>query len=143
MSCFICSPETIGMLSAIVTDTLNSRQSCFEFNIDGAVFADCLTNGDYDAHKVYRKLYIENLKAWNGRYNESVREFAKFTPWRFTRWSIPEKAEVYKRGRCYLYQIAEDATYNGPVYNAIRDFLNTVAGSVAMFYADENGAPWE
>lgn len=143
MSCFICTPETVAMLAGIVTDTLNSRQSCIYFNIDGAAFNDCIIDGEYDAHKVYRKLYIENLKAFNGRYNEKVREFAKYVPYDHKRWTIQEQAQVYKRGRCYLYQISEDATYNKPIYKAVESFLDSVAGNVTMFYADESGAPWE
>lgn len=144
MSCIICTPETISMLAGIVTDTLNSRQSCLDFDIDGSVFSDCIIEGDYDDHRVYRKLYVENLKAYNSRYIEGgVYEFSQYTPYENKRWSIKEQAEVYKRGLCYLYQISEDATYKKPIYNAIEHFLNTVAGSVAMFYADKNGVPWE
>lgn len=143
MSCFICTPETISMLAGIVTDTLNARQSCIYFDIDGATFADCIVEGDYDAHKVYRKLYIENLKAYNGRYKEKMREFAKYTPYDHKRWTITEQTEVYKRGRCYLYQISEDATYNGNVYKAMQHFLNTIAGNIVIKMADNNGVPWE
>ena len=143
MSCFICKAETISTLAAIITDTLNSRQSCIYFDIDGAAFADCMDKyGDYDDHKVYRKLYIENLRAYNGRYHENVREFAKYAPFTGNRWPLEEQAKAYKFGRCYLYQIAEDATYNGPVYIAVRDFLNSVAGNVTMRYADDLGAHW-
>ena len=142
MSCFICNADTISALAAIVTDTLNSRQSCIYFNIDGAAFADCIDQGIYDDHKVYRKLYIENLKAYNGRYNENVREFAKYVPFTGNRWTIEEQAKVYKAGQCFLYQISEDATYNRPIYKAVKEFLYTVAGRVTMQYADELGAHW-
>ena len=143
MSCFVVSPETVQMLSAIITDSLNGRQACFGLDIDGAAFKDCLTYNEYDAHKVYRKLYIENLKAWNGRYNDTKREFAKYTPYKHTNWSIPEQAEVYKRGSCYLYQLYEDTTENGIICKSVEKFLNSVAANIAMFYADEAGVPLE
>lgn len=131
MSCYICEPDTIAMIAKAMADKLTKTINYNSFENDRAAFDECFVNrqgmtGYYDDHKIYRKLYIENLKAYNGRYNENVREFKKYAP-----QMARTKMQLHKIMHEYLYQIAEDATYRGPIYKAVEHIMYTVADEIA------------
>ena len=77
-----------------------------------------------DLHNIYRALYITNIKAVNGRYNEDTKTFPKYTelyPWDTSRLSINNVKKAIELFESYCYQIAEDPIRNGPIYIAIYD----------------------
>lgn len=113
MSCYIMDAGKIQDLTAAVIRVLDHSEGQF-------VLADAFNparkpNGTIDPHKLYRLLYIQNLKAYEGRYDEECREFPKYT-------GIPKYIdwdEVYETFRDYNYQIAEDPVYGTPIYKAM------------------------
>ena len=134
MSCYICLPETISCIAAAMAKKLTETQDYNSFKDDRAAFAGCFEQGrfigdagTYNEHKIYRKLYIENLKAYNGRYNENIREFTKYTPHR-----AADQRELHKMLHEYLYQISEDATMYSPIYNATQHLLYVTADDVLL-----------
>lgn len=133
MSCYICEPETVSMIADAIAQKLTVTINYDSYKDDREAFYDCFDNvhfvgipGMFDTHKIYRKLYIENLKAYNGRYNENVREFKKYAP-----QMARTKMQLHKIMHEYLYQIAEDATYRGPIYKAVEHIMYTVADEIA------------
>ena len=134
MSCYICNPDTIAMIAKAMADKLTKTINYKSFENDRAAFEGCFVKGHfvgdaghYDEHKVYRKLYIENLKAYNGRYHENVREFNKYRP-----HAAMDKKELHKALHEYLYQLAEDATDGGPIYNAAQHLMYITADDIVM-----------
>ena len=134
MSCYICNADTIAMIADALADKLTKTINYSSFANDRAAFKDCFIhshfigdNGSFDTHRVYRKLYIENLKAYNGRYNENVREFTRYTPCK-----ADSKLELHQALHEYLYQLAEDATDGRPIYNAVQHLMYTVADDIVI-----------
>lgn len=135
MSCYICNADTIAMIARAMADKLTKTLNYKSYADDRAAFDGCFVKGHfvgdaghYDEHKVYRKLYIENLKAYNGRYHENVREFAKFVPYT----ARYEKIELHKALHEYLYQLAEDATDGSPIYKAAQHLMYVTADDVVI-----------
>ncbi len=141
MSCFIVSAENIGNQAEFIADLLNGGPSAYYISPSEAlraVLSDCKQSGLYDAHKIYRKLYIANLKAYNGRYNDNVREFEKYKP-----RAVPTNLKrLHKQISCYLYQCAEDPVYNTPIYEAIEDLKNRIANIIVQKSEDYDSYEW-
>lgn len=119
MSCFIVDAECIQAQAAFIAEILNRGYSdLYQISADDAlkdVFKACMDRNGYSAHKIYRTLYIMNLKAYNGRYNDNVKEFAKYEP-----TAAPTNLlQLYSYMDCYLYQCAEEPVYKTPLYNVI------------------------
>lgn len=130
MSCFIVDAECIRAQAAFIAEILN-RDYSERYNIiaDDAlkdVFKACKDRNGYSAHKIYRKLYIMNLRAYNGRYKENVKEFAKYEP-----TAAPTNLlQLYSYIDCYLYQCAEEPVYKTPLYNVIESLQNRLARTI-------------
>ena len=134
MSCYICNPDTVAMIADALAHKLTKTMNYNSFADDRAAFANCFVQshfigdtGHYDVHKVYRRLYIENLRAYNGRYNENVREFNKYIP-----HAAESKLELHQALHEYLYQLAEDATDGKPIYNAVQHLMYTIADDIVI-----------
>lgn len=133
MSCYICNADTIAMIARAMADKLTKTVNYSSYADDRAAFDGCFIKrqgmtGYYDEHKVYRKLYIENLKAYNGRYHENVREFTKFVPYT----ARYEKIELHKALHEYLYQLTEDATDGSPIYKAAQHLMYVTADDIVI-----------
>lgn len=145
MSCFIVGSENIRQQAEFISFLLNNDSyavyGMYAPESVKAVFSDCITCRQYDAHKIYRKLYIANLRAYNGRYSgsDAVKEFEKYKP------SAPphNMPALYKHMQCYLYQCAEDPVYNTPLYNAIRDLKNALAAAIIDTLPEYVEAEWD
>ena len=132
MSCFIVSPENIRaqaeFISCIMNDSYNNRYRMSAADSLYDVFAACKGSDGYSAHKIYRALYIANLRAYNGRYHEDVKTFDKYV-----KTAPPaDLVQLHKYMRCYLYQCAEEPVYKTPIYNAIRDLARDLAEHLVM-----------
>lgn len=134
MSCYICDQEIIAMIADALAKRLTDTINYTSYQDDRAAFKDCFIqshfigdNGSFDTHKVYRKLYIENLKAYNGRYKENVREFNRFRP-----CMAANKLELHKALHEYIYQLDEDATAGKPIYNAVKHLMYITADEIVQ-----------
>lgn len=132
MSCFIVESDNIGNQAEFITAMLNGGIITDYIAVPESlrdVFKDCRQGRLYDAHKIYRKLYIANLRAYNGRYSdENVKEFEKYK-----KRSVPTNyIKLHKQISCYLYQCAEDPVYKTPIYNAITDLKNALANMIVQ-----------
>lgn len=131
MSCFICDQRTIGIIAHGITRTLE-KMACYPDEIPAILkaFGDCkyLVNkrDRWDEHLIYRKLYIENLKAYNYRYNENIREMPKFIA-----QEEPDKIKLHKATHCYMYQISEEATGRGDVIKGVQEYCYILADQIA------------
>lgn len=130
MSCFIVESECIQAQAAFIAEILNRGYSeRYQISADDAlkdVFKACTDRNGYSAHKIYRTLYIMNLRAYNGRYKDNVKEFAKYEP-----TAAPaDLLRLYSYMECYLYQCAEDPVYKTPLYNAVESLQNRLARTI-------------
>lgn len=129
MSCMILKADNIAAIASAMHDFLEVNT---KYNDDYSAvnafeaFKSCETApGEYDTHKLYRRLYIENLRAYNGRYNEDVKEFEKYRPHRIT-----DKKQLYRTIGHYIYQLSEDATFRGTVIKAAYELQNSIAHEI-------------
>lgn len=144
MSCFIVDADNIRQQVEFIAYLLNSPEGAERaYNMYApesvrAAFEACKTTDGYSAHKIYRALYIANLRAYNGRYNEHVKEFEKYTP-----SPLPQNMiALYKRMQCYLYQCAEDPIYNTDFYKAMEDLQNALAKGIICTLPEYEEADW-
>ena len=130
MSCFIVDAECIQAQAAFIAEVLNRGYSdLYQISADDAlkdVFKACRDRNGYSAHKIYRTLYIANLRAYNGRYKENVKEFAKYVP-----TAAPTNLlQLYSYMDCYLYQCSEEPVYKTPLFNVIESLQNRLARTI-------------
>ena len=130
MSCFIVESECIQAQAAFIAEVLNRGYSdLYQISADDAlkdVFKACRDRNGYSAHKIYRTLYIANLRAYNGRYKENVKEFAKYVP-----TAAPTNLlQLYSYMDCYLYQCSEEPVYKTPLFNVIESLQNRLARTI-------------
>lgn len=144
MSCFIVDKENIQMQSEFITSLLNCEigfNAAYRITVDEKfcqAFKDCKTGALYDAHKIYRKLYIMNLRAWNARYNENIKQFERYEKTDFS----GDILQLYMHMQCYLYQCAEYPVCNSELYEAMERLSNKVAHSIASKAAENAGIEW-
>jgi len=130
MSCFIVEPDNIGNQAEFIAAMLNGGMITNYIAVPESlreVFKDCKQGRQYDAHKIYRMLYIANLRAYNGRYkDENIKEFEKYK-----KRAVPtDYIKLHKQISCYLYQCIEDPVYKTPIYNAVVDLKNALANMI-------------
>ena len=128
MSCYIVEADTVQTIATFISDILNHARGCNEYRLSFpnsiySAFEECKTKDYYDTHKIYRKLYIMNLVAWNARYNEQAREFPKYGSGHAER----NVQEIYKHIQTYLYQCSEGSNFSSPLYLAISQVFDKVA----------------
>lgn len=124
MSCYIMDAGKIQDLTAAVIRILDHSEG--QFILADAFDPARKPNKEIDPHKLYRMLYIQNLKAYEGRYNEECRDFPKYTgiP-KYIDWN-----EVYNTFREYNYQCAEDPVYGNLLYKAMCFIQNEIANII-------------
>lgn len=137
MSCMILKADLIAAIADAMGDFM-AETTKYNNGFDAVnafeAFKACeKAPGVYDKHKIYRRLYIENLRAYNGRYDENVKEFEKYRPNK-----IEDKIKLYRAVRSYVYQLSEDATFHGLIiksaYELQNDLANKIAGPMAYNY---------
>lgn len=127
MSCFILNKRDMDTVTTITVKLLDYPYFLLQPSTK-EVFKDCMIDGKCDPHKVYRKLYISNLMAYNGRYNdENVREFPRFTGL----GALFDIKQAFKTVCSYNYQISEAPVDDTPFYWAMRDIAKALSYSIA------------
>ena len=133
MSAFVLEQDEIEVLVPAVNAVLElNQQYCHSYYLSEST-RSILSKYTGDLHSLYRILYIFNIKAVNGRYNDNVKEFPKYRPlnyWPTKDWLVRLPKEKLKCAistmRCYMYQCCEDATVNQPLYAALREIQKTL-----------------
>ncbi len=153
MSCFICSYTAIKTLAAAIATLYNSyAYQCTGISMPKSVRLLIKGNSLTDAHffadenKIAAALYAENVKAYDGRYKdhpctvpapdfaavEAVSLVRLDNKWKNGRHTISEwYFRLLKLSEMYLYQINEDATADGRIYLAMRDFVIALRTAIA------------
>lgn len=130
MSCFIVSPENIRaqaeFMACILNDGFTSRYRLGASEALVEALEGCKEGMKWSAHKIYRKLYIMNLQAYNARYHEDVKTFD-----RYKKTSPPgDLLQLHKYMRCYLYQCSEEPVYRTPLFKAVTETMQDLAGEI-------------
>lgn len=142
MSCFIMLPDSLAALGNATAVRLNLHFDFWGFGAPEELydaFADCripAVSDSYSAQAIYDKLYALNVKAYCQRYKDSVDPEDTVKPdVNVTQYAIcrnpthpftpqPWHYQLAQLLDCYLYQTAEQATYNDPVRLAMKEFRN-------------------
>ena len=142
MSVILLSDYKIMQLAAYIADLSIRGCENYGFSIPEDLaneLSDCRDYyGDLDAYKVYRKLFELNAAAYVGRYKEEEtpeplpkapeykpihhmierihdeaarRWYDKIEPWHY---------ELLKLTQCFNYQCDSDATYQTPLFKALK-----------------------
>lgn len=127
MSGFIVSPENIRaqaeFMACILNDGYRNRYRATAPESLQNALEGCREGSTYSAHLIYRKLYIMNLQAYNGRYREYVKTFERYKK------TVPtmDLLQLHKYMKCYIYQCSEDPVYNTPLFNAVLETSRMLA----------------
>ena len=142
MSCFIMNDSALSALADFIGCLLNHGYNYFSFPAPAILHIelnDCNEHGSYQEEKIYNRLYSLNVAAYRGRYPEETvdywpdyKENIKYKPTTYgpmnpddersgyTAQVQPWHFEMLNRLDCFLYQCAEDATYNTDLYKALK-----------------------
>lgn len=142
MSCFIVSPENIRaqaeFMAFILNDRHGTRYRLIAPDSLHEALEDCKEGRTYNAHKIYRRLYIMNLRAFNGRYREDVKTFD-----RYKRTAPPmDLLQLHKYMKCYLYQCSEEPVYRSQLFNAVMDTSHMLADLIVTRLDGYDGKEW-
>lgn len=132
MSCFVCTKETVDLVTVAIC-----RMYCSErlSDVPGSNmdyldrYKDSDDSNKLDKHKVYSAVYIANLKAYNGRYDDNEKEYPKYT--RISAGIDTDGKNTMNALRKYLYQIEEHPIFGTPFYWMVYNVLKEVAYLVA------------
>lgn len=129
MSAFVLDKAEIELLTKATAAALQlNRKYAGSYPLDVKT-VDLLGKYTDDLHNLYRALYIMNIKAVNGRYNESAKTLPKYTsiaPWDISRLNPAQLKKAAGMFGCYMYQCSEDPIYGSPVFNAFYDVYKLV-----------------
>ncbi len=140
MSAFICDKEQIDVITQATAYVLQqNKKYSASYPLEPSTVNMFGKYAD-DLHSIYRALYIANIKAVNGRYNENTKTLPKYTdlrPWsleygRLDDSTIKSAICIFN---CYSYQLSEDPVIYSPVWNAIQD----IRKCLCMIYCDRFG----
>lgn len=136
MSCMVINKENADYVTAVVCRMLESHRLEDVPGVDLSVFDSCKASNPghdgievYDPHKLYRMIYIYNLKAYNGRYKENSMEFPKYTGCK--KHLTADSAAAVHALTLYQYQLDEYPVYNTPFYWAINAIVREYCYIVA------------
>lgn len=160
MSCMIMNPEPLAAIANAAETLLNCGYEYFGFDpstLMRDVFRDCRTGGSYDAESIYKKLWAVNTAAYNGRYarmdDEAADETAPTIDGSCCKvHQRPEYTEHHHAARpwhyhlaklldFWLYQTAEDATWNDPTRAAMLDFQKSLFEFIVRRSDEYDNAP--
>ncbi len=144
MSCLVMKRELLATLGSATAARLNLSFDFWGFEAPRELYdalTDCRTCGHYSEQAVYDRLYALNVRAYRGRYDEPFNpEDITGPDVNMARYAIHRKPEYRAHGfavqpwhyqlaqllDCYLYQTAEDATYNDPLRLALVKFRDAL-----------------
>ena len=158
MSCFVMNAEPVAALADYIADLLNRGWNAFQMDAPDELkneLRNCIVAGRFDETEIYNYLYALNIAAYRGRYLENYPEVGEET----------ETFEAYKPNRqhgllygclanegweermlkrldCFLYQCAEDPVYGCPLYKALDELANRLAGKIARSKPEYENAEW-
>ncbi len=164
MSCFIMNSESLAALGSATAARLNLSYSFWGFEASRELYnalTDCRTCGHYSERAVYDRLYALNVWAYCGRYDEP------FNPENITgpdvnmaRYAIHRKPEYQANNSavnfavqpwhyqlaqlldCYIYQTAEDTTYNAPLRLALAKFRDDLYAFIVTHSPQYTALSW-
>lgn len=160
MSCFVMNKEPLAALANAVEALLNCGYNYWGFEAPASLYealADCKTSCTYFAEKIYRRLYAVNIWAYNGRYGnheEPVDEEAPIIegnkyiihhPPKYRKSSFAVRPWHYQLAKlldCWLYQTAENMTYQDPLRLAMAEFRNNLYGFIVTHSPGYTTAQW-
>lgn len=159
MSCMIMNPEPLAAIANAAEMLLNHGYDYFGFAPSQRMyeaFQDCRPCGFYESESIYRKLYTVNVAAYNGRYSSHETPADTEAPDIDVSCckihQLPEYADHHHAVRpwhyrlaklldFWLYQTAEDATWNDPTRAAMLDFQNALFEFIVQRSAEYDSAP--
>lgn len=166
MSCFVMNPEPLAAIANAVETRLNVGYDYWGFEAPDSLYrelADCKTSCTYFAEPIYRRLYLVNVRAYNGRYashEEPADEEAPEVD--VGKYSVTHRPEYQNRGDgngttfaalpwhyqlaklldCWLYQTAEDATMNDPLRLAVQEFRDSLYHFIVQHSPEYTAGRW-
>lgn len=136
MSAFVLDQNEINLLTTATDAALRLSETFPDSYPLEKNTTDLLGKYAGDLHSLYRALYITNIKAVNGRYNEEVKtlpKYKKLIPWnadRDQRNKIKKAAALFG---CYIYQISEDPIFGTKVFRAFQDIQKLLCFLVVQY----------
>ena len=163
MSSFILESSRIAQLAEYIATLNNCGFDFFGYSIPDDLHQElldcCGRHGWMEAAPVFKRLFDLNAAAVAGRYNRG-QETTPDMPQNFKplhhprqrgkdetidRWYDeiqPWHYELLKTLKCFLYQCAEDATINDPLYKALRQLEYALAMHIIDNSPDYIKARW-
>lgn len=135
MSAFVLSKESIDLLTEATAAMLQLNRkysACYPLAPDTINILGKYTD---DLHKVYRALYIANIRAVNGRYNEDQKTLPKYTTlkeWDLDRLPLDKMKNAITTYSTYIYQCCEEPVIYSGIWNALQDIRKLLC----MVYMD-------
>ena len=132
MSAFMCSPETLYVIS----DYLFSLKTLIELKSSGIIKEDPLS---VDRSDLFGMLYQLNKKALQERYGDRADELINYNisdGFKRARAKLGEKEELipdkllFYKLECFLYQCAEDNVCKSPLYRYLSDQQSKLAAYI-------------
>ena len=147
MSSFVLKIESIETIAECIAYSLNTSERMpaihFSFAPLSEALKDCRDRyGFYTMPRIAHKLYCLNLAATNSRYLQQFYSVPVFKKTGKNLLITGETIALIKLIECYLYQCAEDATYNSDLYKAIDEYLNSLYRYVVHKQPEYDAANW-
>jgi len=131
--------ESLAALANAVECRLNCNYDFWGFEAPGNLYRelkDCQSAHLYSAEDIFRKLYILNVRAYNGRYEGHQKPIEEIPTIDVSNYIVHHSPEFREHGFAvrpwhyqlaklldfWLYQTAEDATRNDPLRLAMAEF---------------------
>lgn len=148
MSCLVMGSGPLAALADYIAAQLNMGFNFFGIEAPESIYRalcdDCYIAGRYDEEAIYRKLHSLNMRAYVGRYSryDEPVEFIAPEPYKpHTAYARPEYRDEHyivatwhyhmaQRLHFIVYQCAEDATVNDPLYLALKTFSHVFDGFI-------------
>lgn len=140
MSCVVMKLESLAALANAVECRLNCNYDFWGFDAPSSLYCElkeCQSAHLYSAEDIFRKLYILNIRAYNGRYEGHQKSIEEEIPTiDGSKYIVHHRPEYREHGFAvrpwhyqlaklldfWLYQTAEDTTRNDPLRLAMGEF---------------------
>lgn len=141
MSAFVLNQEEINILTAATDAALRLNEEYPGSYPLAPQTVELLGSYIGDLHKIYRALYITNIKAVNGRYGEDQKTLPKYEeimPWSLGRQENEKLRKACGVFGCYMYQCSEEPIYGSDIFNAFQDIYKLLC-----FVLVQNSMDWD
>lgn len=150
MSCVVMKCELLAALANAVEARLNCNYNFWGFEAPHSLYTaldDCRTVPLYAAEKIYRKLYVLNVQAYNERYKSRKEPLSEEIPVVVvSAYTVHHKPEYRNHGfavrpwhyhlalllNSWLYHTLEGAVKDHPLRLAMRDFRDCLYGFIVQ-----------